>query len=439
MALIAVSCTKASFSGAGQGSRPRDAGPVATESVLSCRVEPAEIKVGEKASISVAANTLTGELRQTVLHEETKVDRLLSLANGSFAPKDGSPNEINAEAPGRYSVEVRSQTDGPVLASCELNVTPKVEPPSGSPTAPENPAGSSPGIPQCRPDQTKIGTQIAFLIDNSNSNAATDCPGSKKVGVFGGADTYECTQETSREKAVLAVFDLLRDFSAGQSADAMSVSRVAVTSFPTRTNYTAGYNIESPFLAVTAESRSQMQSVLNFTRRPYGMTPYLGALTSADQVMNDAVNDKRSKVVVLVTDGEPTDQSPKSAATKAEKLRAAGMKVITVFYSGTAARAQRESAHLAMLQRMDLAFSLRPERHWYDQSEFATLDSYTTYLLGNASSPSLLARITSKQDPSCQDVEGKLCARTSYEVGNAQDLSKTFLEIVTSQAIGCSS
>jgi hypothetical protein len=48
-------------------------------------------------------------------------------------------------------------------------------------------------------------------------------------------------------------------------------------------------------------------------------------------------------------------------------------------------------------------------------------------------------RMTSKEDPSCQDASGKICPRKSYEVGNAEGLKKVFLDIVRTQAIGCGS
>lgn len=314
-------------------------------------------------------------------------------------------------------------------------------PPGGNPsvvTPPEsNPSG--PGGPTCQPGQVKIGTQLAFLIDNSNSNASTDCPGATKTGSFGGIDTYECGSETSREKAVLAVFDLLKEFSAGSPADSLSTSVVGVASFPTVDDYVSGYKMQSAFLTVKGENRSQIENALKFSRKPFGLTPYLAAFASAEDLMKSASNDKRSKVVILVTDGEPTDRSPKSVSEKADRLRANGIKVVSVYYNGGMSRAARNATHLSMMTRFEEAYLSRPEGHWYDPSQFGSFNSYASYLLGDANNPSLLMRVSSKEDPSCQDASGSLCARKTYEVGNAEGLRKAFLDIVTTQAIGCGS
>lgn len=308
---------------------------------------------------------------------------------------------------------------------------PNVTPPTVDP--------ASPGSPTCQPGQVKIGTQIAFLIDNSNSNASTDCPGAMKIGSFGGADTFECGQETSREKAVLAVYDLLKDFSAGEPADGPAGSVVGVASFPTVDDYVSGYKIQTSFVTAKSENRSQMENALKFSRKPFGLTPYLAALSGAEELMKNAANDKRSKVIILVTDGEPTDQSPKSVAIKADSLRASGIKVVSVYYNGGMSRSARNATHLEMMSRFEEAYKTRPERHWYDQSQFGSFNAYASYLLGDSDNPSLLMRMTSSEDPSCQDGPGRICPRKSYEVGNADGLKKAFLDIVKTQAIGCGS
>jgi hypothetical protein len=285
----------------------------------------------------------------------------------------------------------------------------------------------------------KIGTQLAFLIDNSNSNASTDCPGATRTGTFGGIETFECASETSREKAVLAVFDLLKEFGAGSPMDSLSTSLVGVTSFPTVDDYVSGYRIQTAFVSAKGENRSQIESALRFSRKPFGLTPYLAAFTSAEDMMKNATNDKRSKVVILVTDGEPTDRSPKSVSDKADRLRASGIKVVSVYYNGGMSRAARNATHLSMMTRFEEAYLARPEGHWYDPSQFGSFNSYASYLLGDTDNPSLLMRVSTKENSSCQDAPGSLCARKSYEVGNAEGLKKAFLDIVTTQAIGCGS
>ena len=309
--------------------------------------------------------------------------------------------------------------------------------PGGSPSLPNSPV--TPGVPTCKPGQVKTGTQISFLIDNSNSNASTDCPAAKKIGSFGGVDTFECGEETSREKAVLAVYDLLKEFGAGEPADGLASSVVGVTSFPTVDDYVSGYKIQSPFVAAKGENRPQLEKALKFARKPFGLTPYLAAMSSAEDMMKSAANDKRSKVVILVTDGEPTDRSAKSVAVKADSLRASGIKVVSVYYNGGMSRSARNATHLSMMTRFEEAYLSRPEGHWYDQGQFGSFDSYARYLVGDAESPSLLMRMTSKEDPACQDAAGTICPRKSYEVGNAEELKKAFLDIVTTQAIGCGS
>jgi hypothetical protein len=446
--LLALSCSKVSFSGAGQGSRVKDNRVGSPEGSPACELSPAEVQVGGKSSVKVTASESAGDLKQVISVGDKKSERILTWVQGGLVPKDGATNEVAPDSPGTYRIELMGASGDSVLASCELKVNAQggggetpLAPPSDVPTNPAPPTSPLPEIPLpvCRADQKKIGTQIAFLIDNSNSNAATDCPNATKIGAFGGADLYECGQETNREKAVLSVFDLLKEFSAGEPVGSLAQSRIAVTSFPTQSEYVGGYKIETPFVALESSNRSQMQTALSFTRKPFGLTPYLAAMNSGELVMKEAVADTRSKVIVLVTDGEPTDRSPQSAAQKADALRRSGINIISVFYRGTATKAQRQAAHIAMMKRIDDAFADRSERHWYDLTQFTSFESYGAYITGDGNSPSLLERVSSLKDPTCQDSPGKICARKSYEVTNSEDLRRAFREIVATQAIGCGS
>src|SRR5690606_14360241 len=103
---------------------------------------------------------------------------------GVVARKDGNANRIKAAQEGAYAVTVAasSAVEGKTFktATCSFAAK-KVVPPA----------------PTCDDTEKSIGGHLAFLIDNSNSNAATDCPEKTRIGTHAGTDIYECGAQTN--------------------------------------------------------------------------------------------------------------------------------------------------------------------------------------------------------------------------------------------------
>jgi hypothetical protein len=230
-------------------------------------------------------------------------------------------------------------------------------------------------------DEGAIGAQIAFMIDNSTSNEATDCPEARATERRkpGGASVYVCESETHREKAVLAAFDLLAKVASDDAGNGGALSALSLVSFPVTEN--AGFQRQLSWTPAEGAGRQALAEALRFARSPWGQTPYGEAFQGARELFGEAAADARQKVAILVTDGFPTDGDPNGVAAKADELRAGGVKVITIFVTGSAARAERQDTHRAMLRRF-VEGSERAGQSWYDASVYASFDAYVEVILG---------------------------------------------------------
>lgn len=379
---------------------------------IRCTIDPGMVQVGTKALVALSVKENAAQLFQTVISGSSRSDSTLVYGGpetrGLYTNEDGSANELLGAAAGTMTVEIRKTKDQETAdAVCTLNVTKDAVPVNPNPPV------------QCQDTEHKVGAEITFLIDNSNSNASTDCPNDRLIGTNNGVDVYECGSETNREKAVLAAYDVLREVAASDSDYALARSRLAIGSFPTATDYVSGWKNESNgFLDVVATGRDAISKALKFTRKPAGMTPYGAAMGGATEVFAGSANDKRAKLAVLVTDGEPTDQGPESVAAKAKALKAQGVNVITVFVTAGQTRSSRETKHIAMLKKIDDARldQTNGAQHWYD-SRYASFDAYIDALLGGSGQESLVERISGKV----------------VEVQDSAALKSTFLDIIKSE------
>jgi hypothetical protein len=389
-------CTEALFHGAAPG---RGTEPAPPPAALSCQVAPAELAIDAKGVVSVAAAdpaTLAPEITQTVDGVATTL--VYDAASATYVPKAGGANEVSASKAGSYTVELRTADASAPAATCTFEVTE------------DKP---------CERTQA-IGAQVAFLIDNSNSNAVTDCPSSRRIGNAQGVDLYECQAATSRETALLAAYDLLR--SADDGEDPLSRSVLSVASFPTATDYDAGWHKETNgWLEVTAANRDAAQTAMLFARRPVGRTPYGGAFSAATELFQAPLDPEKAKVAVLVTDGEPTDRDPTSVLAMAKALRDGGVDVITIFYTA-GDPAERAAQHATMMRSIDRASLQSGQGHWYDESKLGSLDDYIAMLIGGGGQPGLAAAVSDGQ---------------VIEVKDAAALKDAFLGVIRSKAIRC--
>lgn len=315
------------------------------------------------------------------------------------------------------------------------NTPPKVQ--TTNTSNPNNPFSTTPlDAPVCAANQKSIGANVAFLVDNSSSNAATDCPGATVARNINGADMYRCSQETNREKAVLAAFDMLADVSARDSSP-MAASNISIVAFPAEGNAvqtvkiaTNGWVSSRP----AAENRTGIQTALQFTRDPFGATPYGTAIAAANGLFSVNSNDGRAKLAVLVTDGEATDRDPAEVADRAKALRAAGVELVTIFVGNSQNRAQRQAAHAQMLQAWD---QRSMPGHYYNAQRYQTFDAYLDDILGRNGRVPLVDAVTSQVVPTCVDAQGSVCQRWKAEINNSNELTTVVKQIIRSRAIKC--
>ena len=299
------------------------------------------------------------------------------------------------------------------------------------------PTTPSSEAPICKPSQRSIGANLAFLIDNSSSNSVTDCPGASRTGRFQDTDIYTCSGETNREKAVLAAFDLLADVSTRDQSPA-AASNIALVGFPAANN--AVQNVQKATNGWVAtrpsqQNRATIQSALQFTRQPMGATPYGSAINAASDLFSmSPASDERSRVAVLVTDGEPTDRDPADVAVRAKALHASGIEVITVFITNSQTRSQREVAHQSMLASWEQRS--RPG-HYYNSQRYSSFDEYLTDIFGRSGRVSLADAVTSKVVPTCVDSTGSVCQRWKVEIADAAGLANVVKQIIRTRAVRC--
>jgi hypothetical protein len=300
-----------------------------------------------------------------------------------------------------------------------------VEPtPSLSPNA-------TPPPQQCKDVKTVNGADLVFLLDNSGSNAETDCPSRQNQG--GGR--FQCNGATERERAVLSAFDQLVKVEAKYKISNAAESRIAVASFPTRNSSVSGWEIHGEQQAggwyrTEANVRSDLSDLLAFTRRPYGHTPFGAGIEAAEYLFTRlpaaSNNAPRSKLAILVTDGEPTDRDPVAVIDAATHLRGLtgekSIQLITVFVTGGTLRESRLAEHRAMLEGYDRFVSGDGSAHWWVENQTVkNFQDYIDVLLGSPLTPGLTKRISSK----------------IIEVKDAAALSKVFQGIIQETTEPC--
>lgn len=296
------------------------------------------------------------------------------------------------------------------------------------------PTAPAPATPICAANQKAIGANITFLIDNSSSNANTDCPSAQLVGQYAGTNTYRCGAETNREKAVLAAFDLLADV-ATRDRSSLASSNISVVGFPASNNDVRSVQIATNgWLSTSAavESKKSIQSALQFTRAPLGATPYGTAVLAARGLFSTNTNDGRPRVAVLVTDGIPTDRDPTDVAARAKELQQIGVEVITVLITNAQSRVERERVATQDLQAWN-----QQKPNYFNSQRYQSFEAYLDDLLGRKGKVSLTDQVTSKVVPSCVDGNGTVCQRWKVEINSASELPNVVKQIVRNRAVKC--
>lgn len=418
------SCSPAEFAASSRGKDQDAKKPVVTTAKISCAIAPGIIKLGDKGMITVTnSNMSENEVIQTVKYKSSgeiisQATLVKSEDQKSYKKQDNSENAINVEKEGFYTVSLQSKSNSQNnLAVCEVKAEKSVTPP--------------PPQPVCQDTEKTIGSQVLFVIDNSHSNGVTDCPSKTQIGTFGGAATYVCQVETEREKAVSLAFETLK----GLSKDELSTSHVAIASFPSSDDYEAGWENQSQGWISTVNTReNKVSSSLGFTRKPFGLTPYSSALDAASSIMLNAPHSEKSKVVVLVTDGESTDRNPLDVIEKSGELKNDNIKLITVFITGEKSAEIRKQKHYEDMYSFNQQSIAEKSGTWYDSSVISSFDEYISLINGNDKIFSLAKSIASPVDEKCQGYE---CNRLFIEVEKADELQQAFKNLIESEIIKC--
>jgi hypothetical protein len=204
--------------------------------------------------------------------------------------------------------------------------------------------------PKCNEIQTSTGINLTLLIDNSNSNAKTDCPDPKSLGQFRNTRTesFECQGQTNREIAASAAVDMLNSYRKDLKG---FVPELAIASFPNADEVTSGFDIRTDdWLTVEDNSKDAVSKAMEFSRRPVGSTPYQAAMSAGIKLFNQMKDSTVPRLALLVTDGEPTDENAVQAKAVAKELRDLGVKIVTIFVTGNATRESRTAQHIQYLQ-----------------------------------------------------------------------------------------
>ena len=159
-------------------------------------------------------------------------------------------------------------------------------------------------------------------------------------------------------------------------------------------------------------------------------------MTAAQDIFAGTPADAKSRVAVLVTDGEPTDQNATAVEAQAQELRKSGVEIITVFITGAQTRAQRVEAHQGMLRQVNDRQRARGQGDWFDRTAHGNFRAYIDALVGNSAQPGLAARISSNRDKDCS-VNGANCPKQIVEIADASLLQEVFQNIVKTKAVRC--
>lgn len=244
---------------------------------------------------------------------------------------------------------------------------------STNPT-PSTPTETKPVVPACTDTSLVTGAHLIIALDNSGSMKETDCPD---------MNNGQCGSATNREKALLSSYDALSKLYETYKDQASALSTISYSVF---TPTSVGGNLPGSSivaLATDGSGRSRLEQSLAITRRPVGDTPYASALNEAkslrSQLASQFSNDNKPRVVVVITDGEPTDRNPVQVLGDILNFKSGSqVQWITVMVNAAnQTKEQRQARHKTMLQtyyERDLG-PRQSNGHWYAPN-YANFDAY---------------------------------------------------------------
>ena len=384
--LISYGCNTAEFAGKQRAKQP------GSVEAVSCKVSPQVVLPGEQVTVTISgASNYGGRFQQKITGPKTSTQNILIKTDAGYTLQSGLANTFVFNEQGDYTVTL-SEIDynAGIDSSCKFKV-----------------------FKECPVGTERVGSNVAFIIDNSGSHGKSDCPGAKEVVADNGQVSYQCNAETNREIAVNYATAMLGK--AGE-AGGKAISHVATAIFPERSKVSSGYVLGKSGWVDSSDGLSAVSSDLKVLRTPAGMTPYGDGIEAAKSLFQSSPDTSKRNVVIFVTDGYPTDQDPYWSMLKAQNLKKDyRAEIITVMVS------QGDKASL-IAKHKDFIKGIEESSNspWY-VTEYGSYDEYFGDLLGNSSKKGLLEEMSDQ----------------IVNVSKASELKKAFESLIQEKALSC--
>ena len=282
---------------------------------FSCETDPVGVVERNKPiTISIiGGDEYNGEMSQRISGPANYANKIL-YTNKKTTTIEGKANKLLFDIPGKYKVTFDTLDQGQnKQGSCNFEVL----------------------IP-CEEKTRRVGANILFMVDNSGSHGVSDCPNNTKIGTKYGAEIFQCLSRTAREQSILNAVESIKNFT--DVSDQRSYSSIAFASFPQKNN--------NDYIWYDSKSDlSQFYDQLNILNKPEGMTPYHQALAQSLKFFKKTKYKDKSNVLILITDGYPTDQRPREVLALAEKLKDLDVKIYTFMVTGESSQENLRKIH----------------------------------------------------------------------------------------------
>jgi hypothetical protein len=268
--------------------------------------------------------------------------------------------------------------------------------------------------------------RIALVVDNSGSNNST--PGVLQTP--GPGEFYEGTDAIRNSPSIaqdsgegytfrqLSLYTLISSLSELNGTLLKKYSswpgiEIGIASFPKSFSDLSGLDLISgqsqalPELMTNLNTTAQTTEILpilwndlRFTHFPEGMTPYHTALRNGRELLKStrASDDDRKDVIVLITDGLPTDQNPESILALRESMPDTEVHLVSIYKKLT-----KEEEDASDLKR-SLRQLYEDDDYQWGREYFASFDEYWAAL---QSVPDAIAT-QSYRIPSANELHGVL-------------------------------
>lgn len=322
-----------------------------TQLTLSCETRPAgAVLPNSPLTLMVqGARGYKGRIEQKVTGPDFTDTTTLTRKDEIFSREDLAENTFHFFTEGDYTVNLKALDYGIELTGqCRFTVFDK-----------------------CPVNSQRVGVNVVFVVDNSSSHEESD-PGKP---------------ETHRERAVLYAQSILSEI--GQHS-AGSQSFLSFVTFPL-SSLNGG---QPPGLGTwySADGDStQLINALHVLRAPSGVTPYHEGIEKAKELFMEVQDREKKNILILITDGYPTDQDPKETLELTQSLSSLDVEVVAVMVTGS------PKQHLSDQHRLLMEEYFYKNGDIWHASHYADADAYFMDLLGNGSlaAPGLLYKMTS--------------------------------------------